>query len=253
MAARRRAEAIRSEVPPVADVEPPLPVIEETVQTRDAESEPIVLASQEERRAEKCPAEFEAGSGEDPADKQPRLEESDTVIPFVVQPKIKNMSISSDALAMKDPAVALSMASSISLSFDKATFHSEPDLLTIGRIAEISRRQHDFIERIGRLQSEVDGQRSRAEFEVARAKMEAVRAEAEMERARNANQLRLAAEQKANVSEAALKLAQEAIAKLEADLAESKKAKEVADSEASKAYEAGQGAALANYVEELFV
>ena len=52
-------------------------------------------------------------------------------------------------------------------------------------------------------------------------------------------------------SENALNLAREAIAKLEADLDESKKAKEVADSEASKAYEAGQSAALANYVEEV--
>ena len=61
-----------------------------------------------------------------------------------------------------------------------------------------------------------------------------------MERAENADQLRLAAEQRADASEAVLKLAQEAIAKLEADLAESKTVKEVADSEASKAYEAGQ-------------
>ena len=61
----------------------------------------------------------------------------------------------------------------------------------------------------------------------------------------------MAAEERANASEAALKLAQEAIAKLEADLKESKAAKEVADSEASKAYEAGQSAALTNYVEEV--
>ena len=81
--------------------------------------------------------------------------------------------------------------------------------------------------------------------------MEAARAEAVMERARNADQLRLAAEKRVDASEDALKLAQEAIAKLEADLEESKKAKEVADSEASKASEAGQSAALANYVEEV--
>ena len=81
--------------------------------------------------------------------------------------------------------------------------------------------------------------------------MEAARAEAEMERARNVDELRLAAKQRANTSETALKLAQEAIAKLEADLAESKAAKEVANSEASKAYEAGQSAVLDNYVEQV--
>ena len=57
----------------------------------------------------------------------------------------------------------------------------------VGRIAEMGRRQHDAIERIGCLQLEVEGQRSRAEFEAARAKMEGARAEAEMERARNSD------------------------------------------------------------------
>ena len=46
--------------------------------------------------------------------KRPRLEESDVVVPFVVQPKIKNMAISDDASVIKDPAVALSLATSIS-------------------------------------------------------------------------------------------------------------------------------------------
>lgn len=81
--------------------------------------------------------------------------------------------------------------------------------------------------------------------------MEAARAEAKLERAGNADELRLATEQRADASEAALKLAQEAIAKLEANLVESKMAKEVVDSEASKAYEAGQGTALNNYVQEV--
>ena len=61
----------------------------------------------------------------------------------------------------------------------------------------------------------------------------------------------MGAEERANASKNALKLAREAIAKLEADLEESKKAKEVADSEAFKAYEAGQSDALASYVEEV--
>ncbi|XP_028106712.1 uncharacterized protein LOC114305785 [Camellia sinensis] len=44
---------------------------------------------------------------------------------------------------------------------------------TVGRIAETGCRQHDAVERLGRLQSEVEGQRSKVDFEAARAKMEA--------------------------------------------------------------------------------
>ncbi|GMP74463.1 hypothetical protein CsSME_00031873 [Camellia sinensis var. sinensis] len=81
--------------------------------------------------------------------------------------------------------------------------------------------------------------------------MEGVRAEAEMERARNADQLRSAAEKRADASEDALKLAQEAISKLEAELEEIKKAKETADSEDSKAFEVGKSAAFTDYVDEV--
>ncbi|GMP53145.1 hypothetical protein CsSME_00018701 [Camellia sinensis var. sinensis] len=99
---------------------------------------------------------------------------------------------------MKDPAVALSVAASVSLSADKATFQEEPDLvaiafaaqsplLTVGRIGELGRRQRDTIERIGRLKSETEGERSRAEFEAMRAAMESDRVEAEKERARTAD------------------------------------------------------------------
>ena len=48
-----------------------------------------------------------------------------------------------------------------------------------------------------------------------------------------------------------LKLAQEVIAKLEFDLEESKKAKEVADSEISKAFQVGKVAAVEDYAEEV--
>ncbi|GMP44896.1 hypothetical protein CsSME_00013636 [Camellia sinensis var. sinensis] len=186
------------------------------------------------------------------------------------------MSVSSEASALKDPAVALSLAAvalslaamalslaaSVSLPADKATFWAEPDLvamaltaqstfLTVGRIAEIGSPQHDAIERIGHLKSEVDGERSRAEFEVARVTMESTRAKTEAERARSADQLRSIAKGRANVSEESLKLAKEAIAKLEAELEESKKAKEIADSEASKAFEAGKSATIENYVEKV--
>ena len=84
-----------------------------------------------EEQGEKHSAEGEASSEDSPVDKRPRLEESDVVVPFVVQPKIKDTPISSDASAMKDPAVALSLAASVSLPADKATFQEKPDLEAI--------------------------------------------------------------------------------------------------------------------------
>ncbi|XP_028064495.1 structural maintenance of chromosomes protein 2-like [Camellia sinensis] len=233
MAARRRAEAIRAGVPPttesqpslpISESQPSLPVIEEgTAEKRSAEAELVVQADHEaEQRVEKRPAEVVAGLEDNCADKRPR------------------------------------MATSISLLADKAAFRAESDLvaialavqsalLTVRRITEMGRRHHDAIKQLGHLQTEVEGQRSRAEFEALRAKMEGARAEAEMERARNADELRLSAEKKADASEEALKLAQEAVSKLEAELEEVKKAKEAADSEASKAFEAGKSNAFAEY------
>lgn len=79
----------------------------------------------------------------------------------------------------------------------------------------MGRRLHDALERTDRLQSEVDGQRSRADFEVMRVAMKRAQAEAEMERTRTAEQLRLDAEGRANASEALLKLAKEALAEVE--------------------------------------
>ena len=84
-----------------------------------------------------------------------------------------------------------------------------------------------------------------------RANNEASRANAEVERARSADQLRSDAEKEADASEDALKLAQKAVSKLEAELAEMKAAKETADSEASKVFEAGKNAGLAEYVDQV--
>ncbi|XP_028091552.1 chromatin-remodeling ATPase INO80-like [Camellia sinensis] len=120
----------------------------------------------------------------------------------------------------------------------------------VGRIAKLGRRQHDAVERIGRLQSEVKGQRSKVEFEATRAAMENARAEAEKEKARTTDRLRANTEKMANASEESLKLANEALAKLEAEFEELKQAKEKADSESLAAFEAWKNSAFQDYVEE---
>ncbi|XP_028066919.1 nucleolar and coiled-body phosphoprotein 1-like [Camellia sinensis] len=89
------------------------------------------------------------------------------------------------------------------------------------------------------------------DFEASKAAEELARADSKAESARNSDQLRLAIEERAKASEDALKLAKEVIAKLEANLEESRKAKEIADSEISKVFQAGKDAALENYVEEV--
>ncbi|GMP93610.1 hypothetical protein CsSME_00043366 [Camellia sinensis var. sinensis] len=142
MASRRRAEANRAGVPSatqsqpsllVSESQPSLLVIEEgTGENRSVEAELVVQADQEaEQRAEKRSAEVEASSEDNRTDKRPRLEESDVIVPFIIQPKIKNTPIPSDALIIKDPAVALGMVTSVSLSVDKAAFRAEPDLVAI--------------------------------------------------------------------------------------------------------------------------
>ncbi|GMP33710.1 hypothetical protein CsSME_00006910 [Camellia sinensis var. sinensis] len=253
MASRRRAEEIRATE---SQSQTSLPVIEGTTKNRITEAEPFVQASVEaEQRVEKCPADVEAGLEEDRADKRPRLEESDVIVPFVIQPKIKNTPISSDASVIKDPAVALSLATSVSLPANKAAFWAEPDLVAIGlaaqsvllavrRIADMGRRYHDAVELIGRLQAEVKGQRSRLQ-------MEGARAEVEMERARNAEELGSVTEKRANASDDALKLAHEAISKLEAGLEEMKAAKETADLKAASAFDAGKKFSFDEYVDEV--
>lgn len=127
-----------------------------------------------------------------------------------------------------------------------------------GKITEIGRRHYDVIEQIGLLKSELKTEKGKAEeaslrveSEVGKAAEEQARAKAEEEKAKCSDQLRQAAEERANASEDALKLAKEVIVKLEVDLVESKKAKEIADSEISKAFQAGENAALEKYVEEV--
>ncbi|GMP49010.1 hypothetical protein CsSME_00016152 [Camellia sinensis var. sinensis] len=230
MAARQKAVAIRSGLVPTESVAPT--VVEETAHIVMAETEkeverPITKVRPiSEDRGEKRSAEGEDGSKEGPIEKWPRLEESTVVAPFVIEPKMKNMLISSEASALKDPAVALSLAASVSLLADKATFRTEPDLVTIALAAQST-------------------------LLAMKATMETARAEAEKERARTVDQLRSDAEEKANASEESLKLAKEAFAKLEAELGELKQAKEKADSEASVAFEAGKSSTLNDYVEEV--
>ncbi|GMP48050.1 hypothetical protein CsSME_00015546 [Camellia sinensis var. sinensis] len=165
------------------------------------------------------------------------------------------MPISSDVSVIKDPTVALSLAMSVSLPVDKVTFQAEPDLvairlapqsalLAVRRIANMGRRYHDAVELIGRLQAEVEGQRSMVQTEGAHA-------EAEMERARNAEELRSVTEKKADASDDVLKLAQEVISKLEAGLEEMKAAKETADLKASSAFDVGKKSTFDEYVGEV--
>ncbi|XP_028095422.1 uncharacterized protein LOC114295400 [Camellia sinensis] len=129
---------------------------------------------------------------------------------------------------------------------------------TVGRIVEIGRCQHDAIEQISFLKVEIDNEKNKAvvasqmaDSEASQAAEERTRADSKVERARNSDQLRLAAKERAKASEDALKLAKEVIAKVEADLEESKKAKEIANSKISKAFQVGKDAALDNYVEEV--
>ena len=115
---------------------------------------------------------------------------------------------------------------------------------TVGRIADVGRRHLDAVKQIGQLRKEVEVQRKRAEDEFLRANQEASRAEDEVEKAHHADKLRAEADD----MEAALGLSQKAVASLEAELAEMKAAKEIAD---SKGVEAGKEAGLAEYVDQV--
>ncbi|GMP71664.1 hypothetical protein CsSME_00029985 [Camellia sinensis var. sinensis] len=263
MAARRRAEAERTESPPhLPDARaesPPPALVEATIQTDVVETEPVVDQLEgkvTEHREEKRPAEHEADYSENLVDKRPRMEESDLVVPFIIQPRIKNVPVASDASTVKDVAMALSLASSISLPVDRATFRAEPDLLSIamalnrrywymilavGRIAEIGRHQNDGIEQIGFLTTKVENEKGKAAEASLRAESEATKVAEERARA----------DERANASEEALKLANETIAKLEANLEESKRAMANPESEISKSFQAGKDMALENYVEEV--
>ncbi|XP_028110673.1 zinc finger MYM-type protein 1-like [Camellia sinensis] len=253
LAARRRAEKIRTAE---SQSQSSLPVIKGTAKNGSAEAEPFVQASvQAEQWLERRPADVDADLEKDRVDKRPHLDESDVIVPFVIQPKIKNTPISCDASVIKDPAVALRLATSVSLPADKAAFREEPDLVTIGlaaqsallavgRIVDMGRCYHDAVELIGHLQAKVEGQRSKAQSEGARA-------EVETKRARNVEELRSVAKKRADASDDALKLAQEAISKLEAGLEEMKAAKETADLKASSAFDVGKKSAFDEYMDEV--
>ena len=90
----------------------------------------------------------------------------------------------------------------------------------------------------------------RAESEALKVAAEGARADAEADKAKTADQLRLATEERANASEEALKLANETIAKLEADLDESKRAMANGESKISKSFQVGKNVALENYIKE---
>ncbi|XP_028074771.1 uncharacterized protein LOC114277128 [Camellia sinensis] len=277
MAACRRAEAERVQPPPPPpdareETPPPAPV--EQAETEVAEMEPVVdqLEGQVmEHKGEKHPAKYEADYSEEPIDKRPLMEESDLVVSFTIQPKIKNMSVAFDASIIRDPGVALSLASFISLPVDRVAFRAEADLLAIalatqsailvrgeeaGRIAEIGRRQHDAIEQIDFLIAELENEKGkvaeaslRADFEAIKAVAERAGADFEADKAKTVDELRVATEGRANANEETLKLANETIAKLEADLEESKRAMANVESKISKSFLAGKDAALADYVE----
>ncbi|GMQ03560.1 hypothetical protein CsSME_00049317 [Camellia sinensis var. sinensis] len=148
------------------------------------------------------------------------------------------MLVAYDASTVKDTVVALSLAT--------------------GRIAEIGCRQYDAIEQIDFLTAEVENKKGKAtkaslsaDSEAMKAAEERARADAETDKAKTADQLRLAAEERANASEEALKLANEMIAKLEADLKESKRAMANTKYEISKSFQVGKDAAFENCVEEV--
>ncbi|KAF5932169.1 hypothetical protein HYC85_028340 [Camellia sinensis] len=123
MAARKKAEAARSG--------PALVVSSDPAKTSKEVGQPVIERLIPEERGKKRSAEGEAGSEDSLADKRPHLEESDVVAPFIVQPKIRDTPIPSDASIITDPAVALSLAA-----------------LAVGRIADLGHCLHDALERI---------------------------------------------------------------------------------------------------------
>ncbi|KAF5933381.1 hypothetical protein HYC85_029552 [Camellia sinensis] len=139
MAARKKVEAARSGP---ALVESSEPVIEEPAKIVEAEKvkeveQPVIdewLIP--EKWGKKCSAKGEAGSEDSLADKRPCLEESDVVVPFIVQPKIRDTPIPSNASIITDLAVVLSLATSVSLPADKASFHAMTDLVAIALSAQ---------------------------------------------------------------------------------------------------------------------
>ncbi|XP_028086003.1 uncharacterized protein LOC114286980 [Camellia sinensis] len=127
-----------------------------------------------------------------------------------------------------------------------------------GRIVEIGRRQHDAIKQIDFLTTKLEKKKGRAaeasfraESEAAKVAEERARADAGANEARIAVTLKMATEEKTKANEETLRLANEMIAKLEADLEESRRAKANAESWLSESFQASKNVALVDYVEEV--
>ncbi|GMP72677.1 hypothetical protein CsSME_00030617 [Camellia sinensis var. sinensis] len=258
MAARRRAGAERSEPPPpppdAKEESPPPAPVKETAQTNMAETKAVVGQQKgqvTEHRGKKHRAEPEADYSKNLVNKRSRMEKLDLVVLFIIQPRIKSVLVVSDASAVKDVAVALSLASSISLPVDRATFRAKPDLLSIALAAQSAILISFLTAKVENEKGKAAEASLRAESEAMKAVKERARADAKVDKAKSSNQLRLAAEERENASEEALKLANETVAKLEADLEDSKTTMANVESEISKSLQAGKDAALENYVEEV--
>lgn len=134
MAARRRAESIRSVPPPSVPVEEAEREIVAVDSVVEQQSDDLGV----EQKGEKRPAEIEAESSEEITNKRPQIEElsQDLLASFIIQPRMKNTPVSTDASAIKDPAVALSVASAIFLPMDKAVFRAELDVISIALVAQ---------------------------------------------------------------------------------------------------------------------
>ncbi|GMP68160.1 hypothetical protein CsSME_00027873 [Camellia sinensis var. sinensis] len=185
-------------------------------------------------------------SPEESIDKRQGLElfSSDLAEPFVIQPRMKNAPVLSSGLAIKDPVVALSVASVLSLPSDKAAFHAESDvvsntlvvqlaILAAGRITEIGRRHYNVVERLGVIEVQLQDERNKVAVTMADLKMTMNKAEAEAKRVEEERAKATAEEQKARSAEewvanmdSELKLAEAENLRLMAELEEAEKARE---------------------------
>ncbi|GMP43566.1 hypothetical protein CsSME_00012881 [Camellia sinensis var. sinensis] len=173
--------------------------MEESVQV-DLEPtlEPTIEESTAEQRGEKRAAES-ADMVEQSIEKRPRLSfPLDLVAPFVIQPKAKGSPIPTGTTAVKDPAVALVMAAAIALLVDKDVFRTEPDMVSIALAAKSTILK--------------------ADTEAKKAKDKHARAAVEEDKTKHMDLLCRAAEERANLVDAALKTAQEDLEKLKAKL-----------------------------------
>ncbi|XP_028112433.1 uncharacterized protein LOC114310582 [Camellia sinensis] len=262
MAAHRKAKAEQNQPlrpPPDAREETPPALVEEVVQTVVAETEPVA------RRI------AEIGRRQYDAIKQIGL----------LTARVKNKKGKAAEASLKAESEAIKVAveraranakedkakatDRLRLAAEERTGASEEalklakrQLQVAGRIAEIGRRQYDAIKQIGLLTAEMKNEKGKAaeaslkaESEAIKVAVERARANAKEDKAKATDRLRLAAEERTGASEEALKLANETIGKLEADLEESRRAMANAESKISKSFQAGKDAALADYAEEV--